>query len=144
MLNTFPYHYLVTMILWKMLKVTAFIYLSKIFWKALVVAIPFLSFKETTHTYFLKLSITHNSKPILLLDLLVNYISARSALQILSIEDECTFCLSDFLMIGSCTSSANCRVRSGNLATRTKSKGRWFNIISYLAPLTQDFLSKNL
>ena len=40
-------------------------------------------------------------------NLLINYISARSAPQILSIKDECTFPFSNFLIIGLCNSSAN-------------------------------------
>ena len=42
-----------------------------------------------------------------LLKLLINCIPARSALQILSIKDECTFLFSNFLIIGLCNSSAN-------------------------------------
>ena len=51
----------------------------------------FLSFKGITHAYLLKMSITHNKKTIPLLNLLINYISARSALQILFLKGDCTF-----------------------------------------------------
>ena len=34
------------------------------FWNALVTAIPFLSFKGTTHAYFLKTSMTNNENQI--------------------------------------------------------------------------------
>ena len=48
---------------------------SKFFWKALVLAIPFLSFKGTAHVYLLKyqqISITHSRKGTLLLNVLIN------------------------------------------------------------------------
>ena len=51
--------------------------------------------------------ITHNKKRIPLLNLLINFISAKSAAQILSIKGECTFLFLDFLIIGLCNSSAN-------------------------------------
>ena len=41
------------------------------------------------------------------LDLFINFISTRSAPQIMSIKDECTFLFSNFLIIGLCNSSAN-------------------------------------
>ena len=44
----------------------------------------------------------------LLLNSLINCISARSAPQVLSIIDECTFLFLNFLIIGLCNSSANC------------------------------------
>ena len=43
---------------------------------------------------------THNKNLNPLLNLLVNYISARSAPQILSTKDECTFRFLKFLIIG--------------------------------------------
>ena len=46
--------------------------------------LPFLSFKGIAHAYLLKISIAHNKKWTPLLNLLINYISARSAPQILS------------------------------------------------------------
>ena len=58
------------------------------------------------------MSITHNKKRIPLLNLLINYISARSAPQILSIKDECTFIFVIFLIIGLCNSSANSSANS--------------------------------
>ena len=48
----------------------------------------FLSFKGTTHEYLLKRSITHNRNLIYLFYLLINYISAKSAPQILSSNGE--------------------------------------------------------
>ena len=53
------------------------------------------------------MSITHDKKDIILLNLLINYISVRSAPQILSIEDQCTFLFLNFLIIGLRNSSAN-------------------------------------
>ena len=50
---------------------------------------------------------THNKNLNILLNLLINCISAKSAPQILSIKGECTFLLSFFLIIGLCNSSAN-------------------------------------
>ena len=61
---------------------------------------PFLSFKGTTQTYLLKISITHNTNLIPLLYLLNNYISAKSAFQILSLNAACTFLFSNFLIMG--------------------------------------------
>ena len=55
------------------------------------------------------MSITHNKNLNPLLNLLINCISARSALQILSIKVQCTFLFLNFLIIGSCNSSANYR-----------------------------------
>ena len=57
--------------------------------------------------YLLKISVIHNKKPIPLLNVLNNCISARSAPQILSIKGECTFHFSKILIIGLCISSAN-------------------------------------
>ena len=51
----------------------------------------FLSFKEITYEYLLKMSITHNKKQNPLLSLPINCISARSVSQILSVKSECTF-----------------------------------------------------
>ena len=62
--------------------------------------ITFLSFKETTQAYLLKISITHNKNLTTLLNLLINCISAKSAPQILSLNAECTFHFLDFLIIG--------------------------------------------
>ena len=67
----------------------------------------FLSFKGITHTYFVKISKTHNNKRIPLLNLLINCISARSAPQILSIKGEYTFIFLNFLIAGLCNFSAN-------------------------------------
>ena len=67
----------------------------------------FLSFKDITHAYLPKISITHNKKRIPLLNLLINWISAKSAPQILSIKSECTFPFSNFPVIDLRYSSAN-------------------------------------
>ena len=53
------------------------------------------------------MSITHNENLNPLLNLLINFIPARSAPRILSLKVECTFLFSNFLIIGSCNSSAN-------------------------------------
>ena len=80
----------------------------KICWKALVIVIPFFSFKETTYTYLLKVSMTHHTNQRLLSYPLINYISTRSASQILSLKDEYTFCFPSFLINWLCYSSADC------------------------------------
>ena len=53
------------------------------------------------------MSITHYKNLNLLLSLLICCISARSAPQMLSIKDECSFHFSIFLIIGLCSCSAN-------------------------------------
>ena len=53
----------------------------------------------------------------------------KSLARILSLKDEYTFHFSNFLTISLYHSSANCRIQSETLATRAKSKGRWFSII---------------
>ena len=87
-----------------------------------------MSFKRTTHSYLLQMSIIRNKKRNPLLSLLINCIPAKSILQTLSLKDEYTFRFSNFLIIGSCNSSPN----------------SWFHIISFLTPLPEDFLLKNL
>ena len=73
------------------------------------------------------MSVTHkNLNP--LLNLLINYISARSAPQILSIKGDCTFLFLNFLIIGLYNSSANC----------------WPDIFSFLIPLPEVFLLKRI
>ena len=52
---------------------------------------PFLSFKGTTQAYLLKISITQNKNPNPLLNVVINCVSAKSALQILSLNAEYTF-----------------------------------------------------
>ena len=52
--------------------------------------VPFLSFKETAHSYLLKISITHK-KVNSFINLLISCISARSASQILSMKGYYTF-----------------------------------------------------
>ena len=54
----------------------------KFVWKALVVVISFLSFNGINHACLLKISITHHKIQIPILSLLINCISARSALKI--------------------------------------------------------------
>ena len=75
--------------------------------KTLVIVIPYLSFKGITHTYLLKISITHTKNLNPLLNLLTNCVSAALAPQTLSINDECTFLFLNFLITGLCNSSAN-------------------------------------
>ena len=50
---------------------------------------------------------THNKNLNLLLNLRIDCLSAKSALQILSIQVKCTFLLFMFLINGLCNSSAN-------------------------------------
>ena len=80
-----------------------------------------------THAYLLKISITHNKKQIPLLNLLNNYISARSTPQLLSIKIDCIFFFI-FLIIGLCNSSTHL----------------WSDISSFLIPLPEAFFSKTL
>ena len=74
------------------------------------------------------MSITHNKNLNPLLYLLINCICARSASQLLSIKGEGTFHLLNFLIIDLCNSSANSLLE----------------IFSFLIPLPEVFLSKNL
>ena len=60
---------------------------SNIFRKTLGSVIPFFFFQRN----LLKISIAHSKKQNPLLNLLINWISPKSAPQILSIEDEYTF-----------------------------------------------------
>ena len=53
------------------------------------------------------MSITHNTNLNPSLNLLINRISARSEPQMLSIKGDCTSLFLNFLIIGSCNSSAN-------------------------------------
>ena len=53
------------------------------------------------------MSVTHKKNRNPLLNLLISCISSRSAPQILSIKDDCTFLFSNVLIIGLCNSSAN-------------------------------------
>ena len=69
--------------------------------------ILFLSFKEITHIYSLEISVTHNKKRIPSLNLLINCMSTKWALQILSVKNKYTFLSLKFLMIGLCNSSAS-------------------------------------
>ena len=62
--------------------------------------IPFLSFNGTTKVYLENKSITHKRYLIPLLNLLNNYMSAKSAPQTLSLKDEYTFRLLNFLIMG--------------------------------------------
>ena len=79
--------------------------------------------------YLLKMSIiTYNKKHIPLFNLLINCKLARSAPQILSLEDEYTFLSFNFLIIGLCNSSANSLL----------------DIISFLIPPPDASVSKNL
>ena len=71
-----------------------------IFLNALTILVPFLSFIGTTYAYLLNKSIAHNKYLIPLLYLLSDCISAKSTLQILSLNDEQTFLFLNFLVIG--------------------------------------------
>ena len=74
------------------------------------------------------MSITHNNNLNPLLNLFMNSIYAKSAPEILSINVECTFLLLNFPITALCNSSAN----------------YLFVIFSFLIPLPELFLSKNL
>ena len=78
--------------------------------------------------YLLKISVTHNKKRIPSLNLFIICISDRSAPQILSIKDEYTVLVLSFLIISLCYSLPN----------------SLFDILSFLIPLLEVFLSKNL
>ena len=84
----------------------------KMFWKALVTVIPFLSFKGITQAYLLKISITHNKE--------------RLAPQILSVKNDCTFLFLNFLIIVLYNSTANFLLK----------------IFSFLTPLPDVFYRK--
>ena len=96
------------------------------FLKTLVTAIPVLSYKEIIHAYLLQISITHNKKRIPSLNLLFNCIFERSSTQTCYLKDDHTFCFTNPLIIVLCNLSTNC----------------WFDVISLLKPLPEDFLSK--
>ena len=74
--------------------------------KTLVIVIPFLSFKGITHVYLMEISLTHNKKQMLLLNVLFKCIAARPVPQILSIKDNALcnssinylFCMISFLI----------------------------------------------
>ena len=78
------------------------------FQNALTILTPLLPFKEITHAYLQKMSITHNKNLNPLLNLLINCISERSAPHISSLNAACTFRFLNFLIMGLCHSSANC------------------------------------
>ena len=68
-----------------------FLLFEIIFWNALTILTPFLSFKGTTRAYLLKISMAHNEYLFPLLYLLSDRITAKSTPQILSLNDEKTF-----------------------------------------------------
>ena len=68
----------------------------------------FLPCKGTSQAYLLKRPITDDKNLIPLLYLLINYVPLRSTPQILSLKEELTFYLLNFLVIGLCSSSASC------------------------------------
>ena len=74
------------------------------------------------------MSITHNKNLNPLLNLLINGISAQSALQLLSIKDEGISLFSNFLIIGLCNRSANYLL----------------DIVSFLTALHEIFSSKTV
>ena len=74
-----------------------------------------------------------NQNPVLYLP--IKYISMKSAPQILSLQDEYTFCYTDFLIIVLCNTSASCHV--------VKSEERWFEIICPLLAPPGDYLSQD-
>ena len=82
--------------------------LPKMFWKALVIITPFLSFKGKTQAYLLKTFVTHNKYQIPLLYLLINCIFCKSGQKISSLKEEHTLGFKNFLIVGLCNSSAIC------------------------------------
>ena len=90
--NTFQYHYLLTIFLTELLNsrhlsthiLFAFLLDSfKVVSKALVIVIPFFTFKGTNQAYLLlQVSITHNKNLNPLLNFFINCLSAESAPQI--------------------------------------------------------------
>ena len=78
----------------------------------------------------------HNKNLNSLLNLLINCIPVRFVPQILSIKCNFYFLLLNFLILGLCNFSANSPV--------AKSKKLLFEIFSFLIPLREVFLSKNL
>ena len=64
--------------------------LNKSLNKSSPIVIPFSSFKGTTYAYLLKISVTHNKNLVPSLNLPINWISAKSAHQILSLNEEQT------------------------------------------------------
>ena len=111
MLNTFLLHSFLTMFHSSVVKSATFVCtyfawfanrLIQNFLKSISNCSAFLSFKGITHAHLLKISIRQNIKQgfikftkyfLNLLIFFINYISERSALQILHIEDECFFFL---------------------------------------------------
>ena len=61
---------------------------------------PFLTFKGITQAYLLKTSMIRNKNLNPLLNLLNSCISAKSTPQILFLNEEYTFLLSNYLIIG--------------------------------------------
>ena len=88
--------------------------------------IPCLTFKAITHAYLLSMSIIYDKNLNPLLNLLINVISARFAMQILSIKGECIFLFPNFLIIGLYNFSPNSLL----------------DIISFLTVLLEHFLIK--
>ena len=66
------------------------------FWKALIIVIPFLSFKRETQVYVLRASMTHNKNRYPLSYLLINCVSAKSASQLLFLKVKYTLLLLKF------------------------------------------------
>ena len=64
--------------------------------------ILFLVLKGTTHVYLLLISIRHNENQNPWLNIRINCISERSALQLLFIKDKCTFRFTNFQIIRLC------------------------------------------
>ena len=64
----------------------------------------YLSIRRITYACSLKISIAYHKRRIPLLNLLINYISVRSAHKISSVKNECTFLLLNFIINGLCNS----------------------------------------
>ena len=85
----------------------------------IVIAIVFLSFKETNNAYLLWISKTYSKDQIPLLGLLINCISDTSALLILTLKDSYILCLLNFIIIDLRNSSANCLLSQSKLGLIT-------------------------
>ena len=113
MLNAFLYQYLVTFHFiiwfhWSIVKFSSFIHPYFVRFANLFL-FCFLKSISIYNIFLVFILITHNTKQIPLLNLLINFIFAKSAQQILSLKDKYTFRLSKFLIFGLCNSSANCQ-----------------------------------
>ena len=114
MLNILLYHYPATMISLIYCKINYLYFVSfpirliKNVLTSISNCNSFLSFGRTLHSHLLYISKTQNKKQVVLLNLLINCISARSKPLLLPLKDEYTLRFSNFLVIDSRNSPASC------------------------------------